>query len=278
MKNTLASCSFSLMGKIAVLLLFCGLLVAGCRKEHDQPGTVYTSKIILHNGRISSISYYNGSAYLGKSEYTFREGSVTNIFIDGNLDTLSRIIYKLGENGFAESSKSYPEDIEVGPMDTFFMSRVFYTYDAQNRLTAEYIGDLRNDTLRHEYTYIGDTMLIPNMRYYYEGEDLKKKYPILIPFPSKPSCLDYQYGPSDQICKLDYETNGILGNRGRHLVAYILTGEDCSCSPAMTTSQAYYTYTLDADDYVIRVKELVENCHNHAHGSTIVTNYEITSE
>lgn len=264
--------------KITGLLLLAGVACTGCRKENNSPvnSNSYTERITILRNRISSVLHYGGNTFLGKSEYTFTDTSVTLVTTNGNQDTISRVNYKLGENGFAESSKAFPEEIRVTAMDTFFLSRVFYRYDAQGRLTEEFIGDLRNDTLRHEYTYIGDTMLVPNIRYYYEGDELIRKVPLQPYSVSFPSCYYYEYGPSDKICKLDYSTNGILGKSGKYLVEYCLAGEACSCSPAMTTAQYYYRYVLNSDDYVTRVKATVTNCHNRDNSSTTVTDYEIT--
>jgi hypothetical protein len=264
--------------KIAGLLFLAGITGAECRKDHSD-GTAnknYSGRITILHNRISSLLIYEGATLLRKSEYTFTDTSVTLVTTNANGDTTRRVSYKLGENGYAESSKAYPEEFRVTARDTFFLSRVFYKYDAQGHLTQEFIGDLRNDTLRHEYTYIGDTMLVPNIEYYYEGDELTRKVPRQPYSVSAPACYDYEYGPSDKICRLDYSTNGILGKSGRYLVDYCLAGESCSCSPAMTTRQYYYTYVLNSDDYVIRVKQVIESCHNPDYRETTVTNYEIT--
>jgi hypothetical protein len=261
---------------IAGLLFPAGLLLQECRKDNDVPDKVYLDKMTIRHNRITSLSHFEGNTLLFKSEYIFRDGSVTLISTNGKKDTIQIVVYKIGENGYAESSKAYPERIEVTQRDTFFVTRVFYEYDAQDQLITEYIGDLRNDTLRHEYTYIGDTMLIPNIRYSYESGEMSVRSPLFPYSYSLPPChIDYRYGPSDKLCKLDYSTNGILGKPGKYLIAYSLFAEECSCSPAITTNQFYYTYRLNNDDYVIQVKEVAESCHNQAFAGTTITNYEI---
>ncbi len=95
---------------IAGLLFPAGLLLQECRKDNDVPDKVYLDKMTIQHNRITSISHYEGNVLLCKSEYTFRDGSVTLKSTNGKKDTIHRVIYKIGKTAMQNQVKNIPKD------------------------------------------------------------------------------------------------------------------------------------------------------------------------
>jgi hypothetical protein len=110
-KKNLRVCLFRSVpfSAIAGLLSPAGLLLQECRKDNDAPDKMYLDKITILHNRIINLSHYEGNTLLIKSEYIFRDASVTFISTNNLQDTIPKVVNKIGENGYAESSKAYPE-------------------------------------------------------------------------------------------------------------------------------------------------------------------------
>jgi hypothetical protein len=129
------------------------------------------------------------------------------------------------------------------------------------------------------YKHIGDTALIPKESYGYSQNDrtLSKSLNVQIIGPGiDPGCLYTKYSFTDKVSRLDLNGNGLLGKPNSHLVEKALFGETCNCSPAISSSQNYFSYILDSKGYISQCKTVSTTCHSDKNATVTIYNYEYT--
>jgi hypothetical protein len=272
---------FPSMRGIGLLILLTVLLFYTCKKDtsDDPAGYVYTVRITIKDNRIQEYSVFWNDSCIYKHEYVFGPGYVTMLNYYPSDRISDSIIYKIGSNGYAESSIEFPEPAYSATKPVYYSNRLSYFYDAGNHLTEVDVKAHLNDSDFMYYKHIGDTALIPKEAYEYSGGDRtrSKSLNVQINGPGiDPECLFTQYSFTDKVAKLDLSDNGILGKPGSHLVENELFGETCNCSPAISSNQHYFSYKLDKEGYVSQCKEIWTNCHSKEYSIVTIYNYQYT--
>ena len=232
------------MKKFPIIILII-LLFTGCTKK-DPDNTLYTTndyQLFIKNNRIIEKNYLVNDAVRSRTKYYFNDTLVKVVFY--GQDTLVQekyILYKIGENGYAESSIEYPEPVSY---DSSFMSRKHYIYNSFNQLI----------TVKFENHTPYGIYLETLFTYTYNGENIAGSYT-----RDRYSGCEFQitYESSDITSKIDILnfTNGILGKTNTKLIKHIKEESSGFCDPHNSATMEYeMTYTLDDQGYVIQSRQ-----------------------
>lgn len=254
-----------------ILIIFCfSALVVGCKKQNNErPVTIptYDFRVYISDIRVTEISHILADTIISSTKYFFSDSLITQIdYYPGSIES-NRTIFKLGANGFAESSYSIPEQYYTYGGDTFFTSLAHYTYDNQNRLIKK----------EYEVHHNNQIIMQPAYSYHYENGNLSKYTPSISPYNTHvyPSA----YTPSDVACKIDFGTNRILGEPPVNMIKHMSYNIGCPCIISMHSGETDYTYTIDKNGYIIKVVIIDKACNRGGDESggpsTSIYNYEI---
>lgn len=235
-----------------MFLLFFILFMA-CKKEElptEDPAIVM---ITVTGGRITDISSCRGDSCRSLTSLLYTDSVVTVTH-----HHYKKILYTIGDNGFAASSIEIADGMEAS-------SRTYYIYDDEGHLIAHARGVFPAPT-SGSYDpeigprYYGDTLLSSTVIYRYNNGDLvykRDKFASLIY-----SCLFTTYRPSDVLFKLDYDNYGLLGVPGIHLKGYEGYGMSCDFCRFRVVEKHEINFTYEVDDmgYVIRIKKKENWC------------------
>lgn len=263
--------------------LFCLILIiAACDENaHDiiYQTTEYNQRIYVSDGHITEISKIRGDTVYSATKYLFTDSIITEVYYYPANTESQRTIYKIGENGFAESSYTVPEHYYLDNNDTIFDSRLHYNYDEENHmiradLEIHFQDSLSSPTLNRIYlsAYYQDT---------YTNENLVKHIDLTQPFRTCQSTTTYESSGVESKLDILNFTNGIVGKTSANLISSktlsLPNSVECGTDTGDKTSN--FTYTLDSNGYVIQSKEVGPETSsykdNNTYVSIIIYNYEI---
>ena len=260
------------MKKFPIIIVII-LLFGGCAKK-DTGKIYYTTtdyRVFIKNNRIIEINYLANDTVRGRTKFYFTDTQVKVVYY-GQDTTIQEnyILYKIGENGYAESSIEYPESIEIVYSDSVYMGRKHYTYNSLDQLI----------TVKYEHHNPVDTSLLTLLSYTYNGEDIAGSYS-QNPYNDCQNQITYE--SSDITSKIDILnfTNGILGKTNTKLVKHIKSASSGFCDPHSSATMEYdMTYTLDDQGYVIQSRKSTKDQSDSRYPSTgntytTIINYDI---
>ena len=252
------------------------IILLGCEFEEELrylDPAIHNYRIYLSEGRIIVLESIYKDSVSGRTEYFFEDSIVTKIHTSTSSDEIIKIIYKMGQNGYASSSIKIPEKYTIfAGVDTIYRTRAHYIYDDENHLIEK----------AYEIIHEGEIIIEPAHRYRYENGNLVFDAPVgrfgVMPGPVSGAYYN-SYVPSEIHSKLDIHglTNGILGVTSKNLIKhadYFMKG-----SPPLSNSGiGDFEYKLDNRGYVIQKVEYRRSLTRHGWGNSIwpvITNYEI---
>lgn len=248
-------------------------MILSCQRDvkSDLINETYTYNYIvkISDKHITEISWTVNDTIKSVIKYLFTDSLITVInYYPANTEQ-GRTIYKIGSNGFAESSYTIPEHYFLYYSDTIYDSRLHYHYDSENHMVQ---ADLEVHTPNSMFLdgYFTNS---------YDSGNLVKHTDLEQPF--RVCEVSTYYEPSEVIGKLDLLnfTNGILGITSDNLIrSKTLTIPSSVECGNFGSTVSNFTYTLDNQGFVVQSKEVSTNHsvkHNYTSITSTIRNYEI---
>jgi len=198
-------------------------------------------EIKVSGNRITSYSTYVNDTLAATTDFIFKTAEIEKITKSSAGNIIQRIIYTLGNDGFATSSI----DSNFG-VTGLAVTNVQYTYNG-SRLHSKEIswiqsGDHPDSSM---YALIFETQ---------SGNFVSiETSPV-----NYQSCTDY-YEYNSLINKLDIESfsNLIEGEINTNLIDHISWHPDCHSAPSTSEPYSDYSYELDENGYVVKKVEVL---------------------